>query len=83
MTFSAFKEPSYNFNISFLLNFNNRETDDVVIDARSVTGKHLCQSLFFNKAAGLRSETLFKKKTLVQMFSCDFCEILNGVFLQI
>ena len=27
MTFSAFKEPSYNFNISFLLNFNNRETE--------------------------------------------------------
>ena len=27
MTFSAFKEPSYNFNISFLLNFNNRKTE--------------------------------------------------------
>ena len=29
------------------------------------TGKHLCQSLFFNKVAGL-------KKTLVQVFSCEF-----------
>ena len=28
------------------------------------TGKHLCQSLFFNKV-----------KTLVQVFSCKFCEI--------
>ena len=26
------------------------------------TGKHLCQSLFFNKVAGLRSTTLLKKK---------------------
>ena len=25
------------------------------------TGKHLCQSLFSNKVAGLRSGTLFKK----------------------
>ena len=25
------------------------------------TGKHLCQSLFFDKAAGLRSATLLKK----------------------
>ena len=24
-----------------------------------LTGKHLCQSLFFNKVAGLRSKTLF------------------------
>ena len=26
------------------------------------TGKHLCQSLFFNKVAGLMSATLLKKK---------------------
>ena len=26
------------------------------------TGKHLCQSLFFNKVAGLRSTTLLKKR---------------------
>ena len=26
------------------------------------TGKHLCQSLFFNKVAGLRSTTLIKKR---------------------
>ena len=25
-------------------------------------GKHLCQSLFFNKVAGLRSATLLKKR---------------------
>ena len=33
------------------------------------TGKHLCQSLFFNK-----------KETLVQVFSCEFCEISKNTF---
>ena len=37
------------------------------------TGKHLCLSLFFNKVAG-RPTTLLKK-TLAQVFSCEFCEI--------
>ena len=31
------------------------------------TGKHMCQSLFFNKVAGLRPATLLKKKTLAQV----------------
>ena len=49
--------------------------------AKSV-GKQLCQSLFFNKVAGLRSATLFKKETLAQVFSCEFCEILRAPFVQ-
>ena len=36
------------------------------------TGKHLCQSLFFNKVGGLR--------TLAQVFSCEFCEISRSTF---
>ena len=32
------------------------------------TGKHLCQSLFFNKVAGL------------SLFSCKFCEISKNTF---
>ena len=36
------------------------------------TGKHLCQSLFFNKVAGLKPVTLFKKEALAQVFSCAF-----------
>ena len=32
------------------------------------TGKHLCQSLFF------------KKETLVQLFSCEFCETSKNTF---
>ena len=38
-------------------------------------GKHLCQSLFFNKAAGL-----WKKETLAQVFSCEFCENFKKSF---
>ena len=39
------------------------------------TGKHLCPSLFFNKVAGL-----WKKKTLAQVFSCEFCKISKNTF---
>ena len=40
-------------------------------------GKHLCQSLFFNKVSGLKPQAcnFVKKGTLVQVFSCEFCEI--------
>ena len=34
------------------------------------TGKHLCQSLFFNKVA----------ETLAQVFSCEFCQISKNTF---
>ena len=34
------------------------------------TGKHLCQRLFF------------KKESLAQVFSCEFCEFLRTPFLQ-
>ena len=41
-------------------------------------GKHLCQSLFFNKVAGLRPATLLKKR-LAQVFSYEFCEISKNI----
>ena len=45
------------------------------------TGKHLCQSLFFNKVAGLSAVYWFKKKTLAQVFFCEFCEnFQNNLF---
>ena len=43
------------------------------------TGKHLCQSLFFNKVAGL-AYNFIKKETLAQMFSYEFCEISKNTF---
>ena len=45
-----------------------------------LTGKYLCQSLFFNEVAGLRSATSLKKEAVAQVFSCDFCEIFKNTF---
>ena len=53
------------------------------------TGKHLCESLFFNKVAGLVSFLIklqawacnfIKKETLAQLFSREFCEISKNTF---
>ena len=49
------------------------------------TGKYLRQSLFFDKVAGRRPATLLKKnfikkETLVQVFSCELCEISKNTF---
>ena len=45
-----------------------------------LTGKDLCQSLFFNNVAGLWPVTLLKKETLAQVFLCEFCEISKNTF---
>ena len=44
--------------------------------------KHLslCQSLFLNNVAGLRPETLLKKRLWRRCFSCEFCEISKNIF---
>ena len=39
-----------------------------------VTGKHLCQSLFFNKVAGLRPATLLKKRLWRMRFPGNFAK---------
>ena len=44
------------------------------------TGKHLCQSLYFNKAAGLRSTTLLKKKLWHSCFPVNFAKFLITLF---
>ena len=46
------------------------------------TGKHQCQSLFFNKVVGLRPEAcnFIKKEALAQVFSCEFCQISKNTF---
>ena len=45
------------------------------------TGKHLCESLFLNKVAGLRPATLLKE-TLAQVFFYKFCEISKNTFFR-
>ena len=46
------------------------------------TGKHLCQSLFFNKVAGLRLATLLKKRLWHRCFPVNFAKFLRTPFLQ-
>ena len=46
------------------------------------TGKHLCQSLFFNKVAGLRPATLLKKRLRHRCFPVNFVKFLRTSFLQ-
>ena len=44
-------------------------------------GKHLCQSLFFNKAVGLRPATLLKKRLWHRCFPANFVKFLRTPFL--
>ena len=46
-----------------------------------VIGKHLCQSLFFNKFSGwLTPATLLKKRLWQFVKFCEFCEISKKTF---
>ena len=47
-----------------------------------LTGKHLCQSLSFNKVAGLMSATLLKWRLWHRCFSVNFTNFLRTPFLQ-
>ena len=47
-----------------------------------LTEKHLRQSLFFNKVAGLRPEILFKKRLWHRCFPVNFAKFLRTLFLQ-
>ena len=52
---------------------------DVFRNFAKFTGKHLCQSLFFNKVAGLKPETLLKKRLWHRCFPTKFCEISKNI----
>ena len=45
------------------------------------TGKHLCQSLFFNKVAALGPATLLKKRLWHRCLSVNFAKFLRTLFL--
>ena len=53
-----------------------------VLKLAKFTGKYLCQSLFFNKVAGLRPSTLLKKRFWHGCFSVIFAKFLRTPFLQ-
>ena len=44
------------------------------------TGKHLCQSFFLNKIAGLRPETLLKERLWQRCFPVNFAKICKNAF---
>ena len=46
------------------------------------TGKHLCQSLFFNKVVGLKPATLLKMRLWHRCFSVNFKNFYEHVFLK-
>ena len=46
------------------------------------TGKQLCQSLFFNKVAGLRPVTLLEKRLWHKCFPVNFAKLLRATVLQ-
>ena len=46
-----------------------------------LTGKHLCQSLFFLIKLQDWACNFTKKETLEHVFSCEFCEIFKNTFL--
>ena len=48
----------------------------------NLTGKHLCQSLFFDKVAGLRPATLLKERFWHMCFPVSFEKFLRTPFLQ-
>ena len=54
----------------------------VLTNFTKFTEKHLCQSLVFNKVAGLRPKAckFIKKESLTQVFSCEFCENSKNTF---
>ena len=60
--------------------YNRGSKRGALKDFAKFTGKHLYQSLFFNKVAGLMPATLFKKETLAQVLFCEFCETSKNTF---
>ena len=52
----------------------------VFLEISQVTGKYLCQSLFFNKVAGLRPASLLKKRLWHRCFPVKFAKFLRTTF---
>ena len=55
---------------------------DVLRNFAKFTGKHLCQSFFFDKVAGLRLAILLKKRPWRRCFPVNFAKFLKTLFLQ-
>ena len=70
-------------NLSLSFTFSRLEVfckKGVLRNFTKVTGKHLRQSLFFNKVAGLRSENFIKKRLWHRCFPVTFVKFLRTLF---
>ena len=49
--------------------------EGVLKNLAKLSGKRLCQSLFFSKVGSCRSQTcnFIQKETLTRVFPCEFC----------
>ena len=56
--------------------------EDVLRNLSKFTGKHLCQSLLFNKVASLRPSTLSKNKLWHRCFPMNFAIFQRTPFLR-
>ena len=54
---------------------------DVLRNIAKLTGKHLCQSLFFDKVAGLRLLFVLKKRLWYGCSPVNFVKFLRALFL--
>ena len=63
-----------------LRNFTKFLYKSVLRNLTKFTRKHLCQSLFFIKAAGLRTATLLKKRRWHSCFPVNFVKFLRTPF---
>ena len=60
-----------------------KQTPELVLrNSTKFAGKHLCQSHFLNKVAGLRFTTLLKKRLWHRCFPMNFAKFLRTPFLQ-
>ena len=57
---------------------NVRSIKGVLKNFAKLTGKRLCQSLFFNKTASVRPATLLKKR--IRCFLVNFATLLRTPF---
>ena len=79
-----------NFFLLFVVNYfckkvpprSSHLREGVLRNFAKFTGKHLCQSLFFNKVAGLRPATLLKKRFWHRCFPVNFAKFIRTSFLQ-
>ena len=71
------------FRVLFLYKSNIKGKFQICISetVAKFIGKHLCQSLLFNKIAGSRPATLLKRRLWRMCFPVNFAKFLTTLFL--